>query len=1545
MILWGSPLLFILRGLHLTTRELWLSPCSSEEIAEHVLHLYSLAKTDAIESGPEPSFDCPAISDKSPQRSKLIMTALFGWSGSEVYSRGLLQRSASEDKANNESKIVNESLTAELERYKERVKILKQRLHVDLSSREKFIDSQMDDMIQMKNTKFAEFETEIDTLKQTLSKHVKEKESLLTTLNALGYQNPFYLKRAKRINPILYDGNVLSKTHDVLSMVDEEETLILAEEIRLKMVEKQNDPIMKKERINITPINYSDSNKNSEEPSTLNTPVKIEVPSELLKFDKGHHDEITEVHTVFTHMEAAVQQCSVDRKCCEIQQKQFLIENDRLLDKIISQEIVNIVLNSYVIICDSEKKNMDSVDTCNKYLELEAELKDKSSDNQNNPEIQENLEQNDLKAQLQAKDNVINKLNETIHLLRENANPAKVKQDIDEIETINIELEHNLKAQIQEKVFANATLKNELRNLKRKTVINTVVSKPHATTIAPRMFKLDLEPLALKVLKNKDAHLEYIKHSREHADILREIVESARALSPLDRVIGSIGASGTKPTCNTKNNRISQSSSSNKTNKIEDQSRSVKSRMIKKNRVAKTECNADVMQSTLNANSKSVCAICNECLFDAIQDKCVTDYVHDVNVLSKSKPAKSKHKKFTSTKVVPLQETTTKSVFTPTQGIMVYSRRPKAPRYVGLSSKSQIIESRISNQSKPTQNRESTISNVPYSSLIDCSDYQIRNVTISMVYYVEGLRHNLFFVGQFCDSDLEVGFRKHTCFVRNPEGVDLLTGFRGTNFYTLSIVDMLKSSPICLLSKASKTKTLVEDARTMLIYANAPLFLWDEAVATTCYTQNHYLIRIRYRKTPYELLHERKPDLSYLYLFGALCYPINDNEDLGKLKAKADVVPKVAAPVLEVAALVPTVLIGLPSSTSVDQDAPSPSTSQNPKASPSYVIPPGAEEADHDIEVALMDNNPQFGIPIPEPSLEESSSQISKKARILELKRRHLKITVLTTNTSYPSRKIRRICACTSQMTTKETRSIRQNGNEPIVTKLVGGKETAIHPTSVEEKVQRRAELKARNTLLMALHNEHQFNSYKDAKTLMQAIENIFREVIEQTYERLQKLISQLEMHGEVISQEDINQKFLRSLSQEWTMHTIVWRNKPEIETLSLDDLFYNLKAYESEVKGTSSSTTNSHNVACVVDSSTTVENLSDAVICSFFASQPSFTSPRWRVCNSKPATREGHFCKGVRAPKNQYCRNKEPIRRTVPVEETTSNALVSQCDGFGYDYSDQAEESQLILLSWLILQQVQLLLQTLRISVVSYKIGLESVKARLVIFKKNKSVYEEDIKLLKREVYLRDLDITKLKRKLELVTKEKDEVQLTVQNFENSSKSLSELLDRQIMDKCKTRLGYNVVPPPYTRNFMPPKSNLVYLSLDDFVDVNEFANEYVVEKPIVETNKPKTPRKEDGAPIIEDCVSESEEEDVPKIKIVEMFNKPSFTKINFVKSTKQVKSPRNTSVNKNRQNTPSPRGNKRNWNQQMSQKLGNDFKMFNKACHVCGSFEHLRKD
>ncbi|GKD32610.1 hypothetical protein Tco_1248119, partial [Tanacetum coccineum] len=370
-------------------------------------------------------------------------------------------------------------------------------------------------------------------------------------------------------------------------------------------------------------------------------------------------------------------------------------------------------------------------------------------------------------------------------------------------------------------------------------------------------------------------------------------------------------------------------------------------------------------------------------------------------------------------------------------------------------------------------------------------------------------------------------------------------------------------------------------------------------------------------------------------------------------------------------------------------------------------------------------------------------------------------------------------------------------------------------------------------------------------------------------------------------------------------------------------------------------------------DSSKSVKNLSNAMIYSFFASQLSIPQIdnkdlqqidpddleemdfRWNIAMLTIRAKKSLKNTG----RKLYMTNKERIgfdkSKSDQAEEGPTNFALMAYSSRSLSSSTNSEVSNdsncysscLKCVKDLKEQNEQLVkdLRTARISVVSYKTSLESIEARLLVFKKNESVYVEDIKLLKHEIYLRDLDIIELKRKLELVTKEKDEVQLTVQKFEISSKSLSELLDRQIMDKCKTGLGYNAVPPPYTGNFIPPKSDLVYPSLDDFVNVNESASESVVEKPTVETNEPKTARKEDGAPIIEYWVSESKEEDVPKIKTVKMFNKPSFAKINFVKSIKQVKSPRNTSVDKNRQNTPSPKGNKRNWNQQMSQKVGKE--------------------
>ncbi|GJU83760.1 integrase, catalytic region, zinc finger, CCHC-type containing protein [Tanacetum coccineum] len=254
-------------------------------------------------------------------------------------------------------------------------------------------------------------------------------------------------------------------------------------------------------------------------------------------------------------------------------------------------------------------------------------------------------------------------------------------------------------------------------------------------------------------------------------------------------------------------------------------------------------------------------------------------------------------------------------------------------------------------------------------------DYQLGKVVISRVYCVEGLGHNLFSVGQFCNADLEVAFWKNPCFVRNLEGrqtlragyrrlshlnfgdlkklakdgptrglprlkfqkdhlcsacafgkskksshkpkaeypnqeklyllhMDLCSPMRvannGTEFVNQTLRDFYKNVGISHQTSVARTpqqngiverrnRTLVEAARTMLIFSKAPLFLWAKAINTACYTQNLSLIRKRYNKTPYELMQDKKSDLSFLHVFGSLCYPTNDNENLGKFNAKADI--------------------------------------------------------------------------------------------------------------------------------------------------------------------------------------------------------------------------------------------------------------------------------------------------------------------------------------------------------------------------------------------------------------------------------------------------------------------------------------------------------------------------------------------------------------------------------------------------------------------------------------------------------------------------------
>ncbi|GJZ26422.1 hypothetical protein Tco_0570675 [Tanacetum coccineum] len=834
------------------------------------------------------------------------------------------------DNKNQTNKMVNESLTVELERYKEH-----------------------------------------DTHKQ-----------------ALAYQNPFNLKKAQRIKPTLYDGSVIAKEHAVISVIDDEETFILEEESRSKMRDKQKDTISIKQKINISPIDYSKLNKIKEDfgkrfvtqkelsaeqafwlkhsnynPDTSvksHTPVRVEAPSELpkvsllnerlkkLKYQLASFDKVVKKRTTSDAITA-------DKNAFKIQIKQLRIDNDQLLKQIMSQEIVHIVVNSVDIL----NVNKSCVDECNKCLELEIGFLKKKDLIEKDVYDKLLKKINELKAQSHEKDTVIKKLKDRIKSLKGKYSVENVKKDIDEIETINIDLEHSvakllsenenlrkerehlksiykdqfdlikktrvqsnkhcasliaqineksvanldLNTQLQEKVFAIAALKNELRKLKGKNIVDTVVSKPSAT-IAPGMFKLDIEPISHRLENNRDAHEVYLEKTKENTDTLCRLVECARKHNPGEPLLESAcmltkhvqellvyvsktcpsltkpieklvnvtpmnkdkkvrfaepvtssrniptqtdslktkdsnkplltftgvksttNASGSKPSGNTKNNRITRPPSSKQKNKVEEHPRKHKSSLNKMNSVSKPISNAHVKHSVRNAKFESICAIYKKRLFDANRDRCIIDYVNDVNVRSKSKSKRNKMRKvciptrkvfikigyswkptcrtftilenkcpltrITSTNEVPLKETIVTPIITQSPALKVYSSKPKASRSVGSSSKAKIVKSKTSNTKEPKQSWGSTVFDVPSSSLIDCrfgndhiakiigyGEYQMGNVTISRVSYVEGLGHNLFSVGQFCDSDLEVAFSKHTCFIRDLEGVDLLEGSRG----------------------------------------------------------------------------------------------------------------------------------------------------------------------------------------------------------------------------------------------------------------------------------------------------------------------------------------------------------------------------------------------------------------------------------------------------------------------------------------------------------------------------------------------------------------------------------------------------------------------------------------------------------------------------------------------------------------------------------------------------------------------------------------------
>ncbi|GJZ08331.1 hypothetical protein Tco_0542614 [Tanacetum coccineum] len=451
-------------------------------------------------------------------------------------------------------------------------------------------------------------------------------------------------------------------------------------------------------------------------------------------------------------------------------------------------------------------------------------------------------------------------------------------------------------------------------------------------------------------------------------------------------------ASRSQPSGNTKNDKIQQTPRSTQKNKVEAYSRTVKSSLKNKNCVMEPNRNANVQHSTLNANSELLCVKCNGCMLSDNHNLCVIDFINDVNAHAKPKFVKKSLKRkvwkptgrviITSTEV-PLRKPTALESDTPKPVVtLVYSRKPRKSKTNVLVSKPKNIKSISANKKEPSNSWGSTVSEVPSSShecrssklfsvkfkndhvekILGYGDYQIGNVMISRVYYMEGLRHNLFSVRQFCDSNLEVAFRQHTCFIRNLEGVDLLTESQGNNLYTLSLGDMMASSPICLLRIIETIHVDFDELTAMASEHSSSGYALHEMTPATI---SAGLVSNPPPSTPFVPPTRTDWNLLFQPLFNELLTP-PPSVDLPA--------PEVIALIAKVVAPEPAASTGLSYSTTIDQDAPSPSNSQTTSETQSPVISNDVEEENHDLDVAHMNNNPFFGILIPENNSEASSS-------------------------------------------------------------------------------------------------------------------------------------------------------------------------------------------------------------------------------------------------------------------------------------------------------------------------------------------------------------------------------------------------------------------------------------------------------------------------------------------------------------------------------------------------------------------------------------------
>ncbi|GJT27411.1 putative ribonuclease H-like domain-containing protein [Tanacetum coccineum] len=430
------------------------------------------------------------------------------------------------------------------------------------------------------------------------------------------------------------------------------------------------------------------------------------------------------------------------------------------------------------------------------------------------------------------------------------------------------------------------------------------------------------------------------------------------------------------------------------------------------------------------------------------------------------------------------------------------------------------------------------------------------------------------------------------------------------------------------------------------------------------------------------------------------------------------------------------------------------------------------------------------------------------------------------------------------------------NGDSPPPKRTVNGVEQTYPSITAEEKLARKNELKARGTLLMTLPNEHQlkFNTYKYAKTLMEAIEKRFGGNTEskKTQKTLLKQYSN-QSHGSNSANthsisDDVIYSFFANQSNSPQL------DNEDLQQIDADDL------EEMDLKW---------QMAMLTMRARRFLNKTGRKINANGSETIGFNKSKVECYNCH---KKGHFARECRAPREN--RNREPVRRNVTVETTETKALVAQ-DGLGYDWSDQAEEGPT------------------NFALMAYTSSGSS----------SSSSSDSEVSTCSKAC-LKSYET--LKEHYDNLTKDFNKSQLNVGAYKAGLESVEARLDvykkNEVNDKHKTNEGYHVVPPPYIGNFIPPKPNLVLADEEEYV-----FSESITSVPAVATSEVKT-------------IESKPKESVKKVE-----------------NNKQAKYPR--------KNNQSPRGNKRNWNNLMTQKLGSNFEFKNKACYECGRFNHLIKD